>query len=166
MPQCEITLTHEYAVPWELVVMAYIDKMENHADADVVRRNVRLWRIGAPPFELRTLARQVLCAEPLVRLVAELLGATNPHREDNSNDTSRLVRYGASPRAGQSILLAAKVTAALNQRASVSREDLRAPMLAALQHRVVLSFEADAEGITVADLLANWCSLAEQRAGI
>ena len=49
MPQCEIALTHEYAVPWELVVMAYIDKMENHADADVVRRDVRLQETEAAP---------------------------------------------------------------------------------------------------------------------
>ncbi len=121
---------------------------------------------GDELLELRALARQVLCAEPLVRLVAELLAATDPERAPADARTKRLVRYGASPRAGQAIILAAKVRALLDQRASVSLEDLQAPMLAALRHRVVLSFEADADGVTVADLLDEWLQRAVTKTGL
>jgi MoxR-like ATPase len=121
---------------------------------------------GAELLELRGLARQVLCGEHLLRLVAELVAVTNPRSPDADERTRRLVRYGASPRAGQAIILAAKVRSLLDQRASVSREDIRAPMLAALRHRVVLSFEADAEGVGVENLLDGWFEAAAKRAGL
>jgi MoxR-like ATPase len=119
---------------------------------------------GAEVVEFQGLARRVLCGEHLLRWVAELLAATQPDDRDADDDTRRLVRYGASPRAGQAIVLAAKVRALLDERASVSREDLQAVALPALRHRVVLSFEADAEGVTAAELVSGWQRIASARA--
>jgi len=119
---------------------------------------------GSEVMEIQALARRVLCGDHLLRYVAELLNATNPEGGGSDDRTRRLVRYGASPRAGQAIVLAAKVRALLDERASVSREDLHAVSLPALRHRVVLSFEADAEGVTVADLLGGWQEGAKARA--
>ena len=115
--------------------------------------------------EFRTLARQVLVGDHLLREVAELLQATDPDRPGADERTRRFVRYGASPRAGQAVLLAAKVRALLDDRACISREDLLPALRPALRHRVVLTFEADAEGVTVEDLVDGWAARAQQRIG-
>ena len=60
----------------------------------------------------------------------------------------RYVRYGASPRGLQSLVLGAKIRAILEGRFNVAFEDIREVALPALRHRVILNFEADAEGIT------------------
>jgi MoxR-like ATPase len=102
------------------------------------------------------LCRQVLCGKHLLRYVAEVLRATDPDDEGADEQTRRLVRYGASPRAGQAIVLGAKARALLDQRPSAERADIDRCMLPALRHRVVLTFEADAENLGVADLLPEW----------
>ncbi|MDP6928744.1 MAG: AAA family ATPase, partial [Planctomycetota bacterium] len=119
---------------------------------------------GEEVLEFRSLARQVICGEHLLQLVAELLRATHPG-EGSDENTRRLVRYGASPRAGQAIVLAAKTLALLDERSSVSRSDILSVALPALRHRVVLSFEADAEGISATDLLPEWLRLADIKSG-
>jgi MoxR-like ATPase len=69
------------------------------------------------------------------------------------------VRYGASPRAGQALVLGAKITALLDGRYNVSFDDIAAIAPAALRHRLILNFEGQAEGIqpdaVIADLLDN-----------
>ena len=113
--------------------------------------------------ELQSLARDVLCGEHLLRFVAELLQATQP-APDADEETRRFVRYGASPRAGQAIVLTAKVRALLDVRPSVAREDLDASLIPALRHRVVLTFDAEADGRTVDALARNWVDTAARRA--
>jgi MoxR-like ATPase len=119
---------------------------------------------GPEVQELQRLVREALCAPQLLRWVAELLRATDPRDPEASDDTRRLVRYGASPRAGQAIVLAAKTRALLAGRPSVDRADLRACLLPALRHRVVLAFEAEAEDRDVASLLPEWVEIADRRA--
>jgi MoxR-like ATPase len=69
------------------------------------------------------------------------------------------VRYGSSPRGLQALVLGAKIRALLEGRYNVAFEDIRAVALPALRHRLILSFEADAEGVTtdrvIADVLAS-----------
>jgi MoxR-like ATPase len=113
--------------------------------------------------EIQSLARQVLCGSHLLRFVAELLHATHPDAEGADDRTRRLVRYGASARAGQAIVLGAKARALLAGRPAAAREDLEPCLLPALRHRVVLGFEAEAEGLGVADLLDDWVRAAERR---
>ena len=119
---------------------------------------------GEEVSELHALAREVLCGEHLLRFVAELLRATDPTADDADETTKRFVRYGASPRGGQAIVLAAKVSALLDGRPHVSRKDLERAALPALAHRVVLSFEADAENVRVDALLRGWLERAARRA--
>ncbi len=125
-------------------------------------------------LEIQTLARDVICGEHLLRYVAEILKASHPptphsgnlallpaitagRGERNAEDrTQRLVRYGASARAGQAVVLGAKVRALMDGRPSVSMADIDRCLLPSLRHRVVLSFEAEAEGVGVADLLEDW----------
>jgi MoxR-like ATPase len=119
---------------------------------------------GAEVAEFQQIARSVLCGEHLLRYVAELLAASRPDAADADEGTRRLVRYGASPRAGQAMVLAAKVRALTDGRPSVAREDVDGVMLAALRHRVVLTFEAETEGRGVAELLPAWQRIAARRA--
>ncbi|MBP8301872.1 MAG: AAA family ATPase [Planctomycetes bacterium] len=113
--------------------------------------------------ELQQIVRGVLCGSHLLRFVAELLLATHPEAEQVDDRTRRFVRYGASARAGQAIVLGAKARALLAGRPAVVKADLEACVLPALQHRVLLGFEADAERIQVRDLTQSWLERAERR---
>jgi MoxR-like ATPase len=115
--------------------------------------------------ELQALVRDVLCGSHLLRFVAELVIASHPDQQDADAQTRRFVRYGASARAGQAIVLGAKARALLAGRPAVVRADIDACALPALGHRVLLTFEADAERVRVADLLATWKTAAERRSG-
>ncbi len=115
---------------------------------------------GAEVVEFQALARQVLCGEHLLKWVAALVRASHP-QPDGDEATRRFVRYGASPRAGQAMVLAAKVRALLQERPCVAREDLQEALFPALGHRLVLSFEAESEGIGVQELLEGWSRKAD-----
>jgi len=108
--------------------------------------------------------REVLCGSHLVRFVAELVVATHPTAPNSDERTRRFVRYGASARAGQAILLGAKARALLDGRPAVTQQDIDACLLPALRHRVLLGFEADAEQVSVEQLLPQWRENAQLRA--
>jgi MoxR-like ATPase len=123
-----------------------------------------LTRLAAADLgRLQHLVREVLCGSHLVKFVAELVLATHPDRAESSERTRRFVRYGASARAGQAIVLGAKARALLAGRPAVVRADLDACLLQALGHRVLLNFEAEAERVSVNELLAEWRTSAERR---
>jgi MoxR-like ATPase len=65
------------------------------------------------------------------------------------------VRYGASPRGAQSLLLGGRVLALLNGRFNVSIEDLKSLAPAALRHRILLNFEGQAEGVKIDDVITD-----------
>jgi MoxR-like ATPase len=85
--------------------------------------------------------------------------ATHPSGPFALPITNRYLRWGASPRAAQALALAGKVRALLEGRYNVSFEDVRRVYLPALRHRVILNFEAQAEGIepdrVLLDILEN-----------
>ena len=103
-------------------------------------------------------ARAVPIASHLVAHAARLVAATHPSRPEASEVVRRYVRFGASPRGAQALVLAAKVAALLDGRLNVSEDDVRAIAPPALRHRVILSYEAMADGVTadqvVTDVLA------------
>jgi MoxR-like ATPase len=113
---------------------------------------------------LQTLVRGVLCGSHLLKFVANLVLATHPDRPTSGERTRRFVRYGASARAGQAIVLGAKARALQAGRPAVVRADIDACLQQALGHRVLLNFEAEAERVRVADLLAEWRAAAERGA--
>jgi MoxR-like ATPase len=114
--------------------------------------------------ELQQLVREVLCGSHLLRYVAELLQATHPDSPNSSESTKRFVRYGASARAGQAIVLGSKARALLAGRAAVSGEDIESCLLPSLRHRVVLGFEADAARANTSSMLGDWKKAAERAA--
>jgi len=102
---------------------------------------------GAMICAMQELARGVPIAEHVTAYAAALLRATHPN--DGAPDVARrYVRYGASPRGMQAMILAGKILALLDGRYNVAYDDLREAALPALRHRLILSFEAQAEGVT------------------
>ncbi len=104
------------------------------------------------------LTRDILVADRLVHYAAQLVRATRPAQTSLPRIRDYLA-WGAGPRAGQSLLLAAKARALLQGRLAVTREDLRAMLAPVLRHRVILQFQAEADGVRFADLLNDLLSL-------
>jgi MoxR-like ATPase len=96
----------------------------------------------------RELVRQVVAASHVKDYCARVVLATHPQGPHAVEATNRFVRYGASPRGAQAILLTSKVRALLASRYNVAFEDVKAVAHAALRHRIILNFEAEAEGVT------------------
>jgi MoxR-like ATPase len=115
---------------------------------------VRVVADRATVLAMRALARQVPVASPVAAYAARLTTATHPQDEAAPDLVRRYVRYGASPRAAQALLLGGKVTALLAGRYNVAFDDLRAVAPAALRHRILLNFEGQAEGVTPEDVVA------------
>ena len=84
-----------------------------------------------------------------------LVLATHPGGEFAAGPTAKYFRWGASPRAAQALVLGAKVRALLEGRYNVSFEDVRRVYLPALRHRVIVNFEAQAEGIDTDHVLVE-----------
>ncbi|MCX7680895.1 MAG: MoxR family ATPase [Anaerolineae bacterium] len=101
------------------------------------------------------LARQVPLASPVADYAARLIVATHPESREAPEKVRRYVRYGASPRGAQALILGGKVTALLAGRYNVAFEDLRAVAPAALRHRVLLNFDALAEGISTDEIVTE-----------
>ena len=104
-------------------------------------------------LKLRRLSREVLVARKVADHAAGLVLATHPDRPEAPAEVQRFVRFGASPRGGQAILIAAKVRALMEGRYNISFDDVRAVAKPALRHRLILNFEGEAEGKTPDDLL-------------
>jgi MoxR-like ATPase len=107
---------------------------------------------GAQILEMRKVVRAVPVAPHVQEYVVKLTLATHPENRENLL-ASKYIRYGSSPRGAQTLILGGKVRALLDGRYNVSMEDIRALMLPALRHRIILNFEAQADGRTPDDLL-------------
>ncbi len=110
---------------------------------------------GTQIMAMRKLARAVPIASHISEYVARLTVATHPEQEDATPLVEQYVRYGASPRAGQAMILGAKVTALMKGRYNVAFEDIKALAPAALRHRLLLNFEGLAEGVDADDIIAE-----------
>ena len=102
---------------------------------------------------LRESVRRVHLPGPVLRWIADLTLLTQPGKPGAPPAVEKFVRWGAGPRAAQALALLARATALLDGRWNASFEDARRHSLAVLRHRLVLSFEAEAEGAT-ADAVA------------
>ena len=98
-------------------------------------------------------ARAVPVATHIKEYAVHLLLATHPDQEDAPEKVRNFVRYGASPRGLQAIIMTAKVRALLEGRYNVSQEDLREVAFPALRHRIIPNFDGLTEGITPEDVI-------------
>ena len=108
---------------------------------------------GSTVHAMQAFAREVPVAEHVKTYAARLVRATHPLDDTAASMARKYVRYGSSPRGAQALLLAGKVRALIDGRVNVSTDDLQALALAALRHRLILNFEAEAEGIDPDELI-------------
>jgi MoxR-like ATPase len=102
---------------------------------------------GAEIVKWQQLIREVIVAPHVQDYIVRLTLATHPGGQFAQPISNQYLRWGASPRGAQTVTLAAKVRALLAGRYNVSFDDVRRVFLPAMRHRVILNFEAQAEGI-------------------
>lgn len=108
---------------------------------------------GADLLEMRSTAASLPVAAPIRQRAVRMVMATHPESPHATPNVKRYVRYGASPRAGQALIAGAKIVAALAGRFHVASEDLAAVAHPVLRHRMMLNFEAQADGLTPDSIL-------------
>jgi MoxR-like ATPase len=126
---------------------------------------VRRVMTGPQVLAFRELVREVPIASHVRDLASMIVLASHPQWERAPEIARRFVRYGASPRGAQALVLGAKVLALSEGRYNVSLEDLRAMAQPALRHRLILNFEGEAEGLDVDGLITQIVEAAESMSG-
>lgn len=105
-------------------------------------------------MDMQALARQVPVPSSVGDFVSRLIVSTHPG-QSASDKVNRYVRYGASPRGGQALIIGAKVMALIDGRLNVSFDDVAALAPAALRHRILLNFEGQATGTSLDEIIAE-----------
>jgi MoxR-like ATPase len=121
------------------------------------RRRVEVNRVVAREelLQLMDLVRQVPVASHVKDYAVRLVLATHTKTETAVPIANQYLRFGSSPRGAQTLLLAGKVRALTEGRFNVSLDDVQSAALAALRHRLILNFEAEAEGITTDHVISQ-----------
>ena len=112
-------------------------------------------------IRFRELTRNIYMAEQLETYIVDLVCATRAPEAYQLDELSPLIEYGASPRATIFLALASRAHAFLSQRGYVTPEDIHAVGMDVLRHRVILSYEAEAEGIDVESIITQLFSKIE-----
>jgi MoxR-like ATPase len=99
------------------------------------------------------LVRRVPVAENVIDYAVDLVGKTRPHGEKAPENIKKWVGWGAGPRASQYLILGAKTRAAMMGNPTPSIEDVKAVALPVLRHRVLTNFNAEADGVTVDEII-------------
>lgn len=107
---------------------------------------------GEEVIELQKMVRDVHVSEDLMSWITRLVRASRPQHSDIA-EVREWVRWGAGPRAGQSLVLASKARALIHGRLAVTREDIKALASPVLRHRLLLSFAAEAERRSTDDVI-------------
>jgi len=102
---------------------------------------------------MSTFIKQVKIADPILRFVLRLVRMTHPNVDEAPPIVKKHVRYGASPRAAQAMVLSAKALALLAGRYHVAAEDLRQVARPALTHRIIRNFHAEMQGVTAESIV-------------
>ncbi|TWT68497.1 AAA family ATPase [Crateriforma conspicua] len=110
---------------------------------------------GEEILQLQQLIREVILAKHVQDYLVRLTLATHPEGPHSVDATNQYVRWGSSPRGAQTLALASKVRALLDGRYNVSFEDIRRVFLPTMRHRVLLNFEAQAEGVETDQVLLD-----------
>lgn len=107
--------------------------------------------------EMQQLLRQVMIAPPIEDYVVRLVHSTQPDVNGGVSKSSvkQYIRFGASPRGAQAVILGAKGTALTENRVHVSYEDVERVFQPALRHRIILNFQAEAENITTDQVIGE-----------
>lgn len=104
-------------------------------------------------LEIQQLIRRIPVADNVVEYAVSLVAKTRPNGENVSEIVKNYVDWGAGPRASQNLILAAKASAAIRGKFSPDIEDVKSVALPILSHRVVKNYKAEAEGISINDII-------------
>jgi len=134
-----------------MVSFSSLDELRKILERTTDKQNIQIDKIIDGPKVLvhQALVKDVVAAPHVKDYVSRLVWATHPESELAPDMVKKFVRYGASPRGAQSIILAAKVAALVDGRYNAGFQDVKAAAHAALRHRILLNFEGEAEGIKI-----------------
>src|SRR5438445_7676008 len=108
---------------------------------------------GADVLNFHDIVRKVPVAEEIVRYAVKLAAASRPHQTGTQDFINDWASWGAGTRAGQFLILGAKARALLKGRAHVTVDDIRTLAYPTLRHRILLNYRAEAEGVTVENVI-------------
>ncbi len=144
------------------VVVGFLDRDELN---EVVNRTILKQPVDLPVvldgnriLALRQTLEKVVVADPLRDYAVRLVLSTHPDNEQAPERIRQFVRWGASPRAAQALIRAARVRALGEGRAHIAFEDIQYFAAEVLQHRVLLNYDGQAENVDVADLVTDCLS--------
>ena len=134
-----------------------IEELNSIIDRTTQSRTATVNRVlgGPDVLAFRELIREVPIASHIRDFASAIVMATHPQWEQAPDIARRFVRYGASPRGAQALVLGAKVRALADGRYNVSLDDIKAMAVPALRHRVILNFEGEAEGVDTDTLISR-----------
>ncbi len=102
---------------------------------------------------MRMLVREVTVADPFQEILVRMFQGLDPNSQYATEMVKTYVRFGPGPRGAQSVLLAAKVRALCDSRINLSFEDIKEVIIPALRHRLILTFQAEADSVTADQIL-------------
>ncbi len=108
---------------------------------------------GAQILQAQQLAAEIPVPDRVREAISKIVFATHPDSPLATDAVKKYIRYGASPRGGQALLRTARVGALIDGRYSIGLDDVRDVLLICLRHRLLLSFEGQAEGVRPDDIL-------------
>ena len=141
---CKLLVKYPSAKEIESILDRTTESQTNAATAVLNGQRIR---------EMSRVARTIPISDEVRRYGIALVLATHPDHELVAEPTKKYVRFGASPRGIQALILGAKIRAILDERFHVAREDLKAMAKPVLRHRLILNFEGQAEGISTDDVI-------------
>ena len=130
----------------ELEILKKMGKINSNLELKPVVKTAQI-------ISARKIVDQIYIAENIQEYIVSLVFATREPSKYNLNDLESFISFGASPRATIFLSIAAKSHAFLNKRAFVIPEDVRTVGKAILRHRIILTYEAEAEEITTEDII-------------
>ncbi|MDP5105902.1 MoxR family ATPase [uncultured Polaribacter sp.] len=104
-------------------------------------------------IEIQKLIRKIPVTDNVIEYAVTLVGKTRPKSNEATEMVKSYLDWGAGPRASQNLILAAKAHAVINGKYSPDIEDVKAVAIPILSHRIVKNYKADAEGITITDII-------------
>jgi MoxR-like ATPase len=106
-------------------------------------------------IDFQNLIRRIPVAENVVEYAVTLVGKTRPKSQAATDMVKKYIDWGAGPRASQNLILGAKAHAALNGKFSPDIEDVRRVAIGILRHRLIKNYKAEAEGLTIEEIVAD-----------
>jgi MoxR-like ATPase len=120
-----------------------------------ITQNVDAVFSGEEIVEIQQLIRKIPVADNVVEYAVGLVGKTRPKSAEATQMIKNYVDWGAGPRASQNLILGAKAHAAVNGKYSPDIEDVKAVAIPILSHRIVKNYKAEAEGVSISDIIKS-----------